>query len=172
MENPSPAAAEPGAKRKPSPEAPLVAERVGCAHTPPNLSTPSICIRDIGADASPWAPAVLSPAPQHRQARGRAPAAPCAQANLAQELPVPLRAGNPSSLGSQWSSSAGFAAQHPVMPEHPGTGCWGAARATPNVPSCCFSPSFPLLRRGGQPAGRSGSCQGSARERMSISERF
>lgn len=35
MESPSPAAAEPGAKRKPSPEAPLAAERVGCAHPPP-----------------------------------------------------------------------------------------------------------------------------------------
>lgn len=172
MEIPSPAAAEAGAKREPSPEAPLAAERVGCARTPQGSARQAPASGASGADASPWAPAVLSPAPQHRPARGRALAAPCAQAHLAREHPAPLQAGNPSSLGSRWSLSAGFAAQHPVMPEHPGTCCWGAARATPNVKSCCFSPSLPLPCRDRQPAGRSGSCQGLARERTSVSERF
>lgn len=48
MESPSPAAAEPGA-----PEAPLAAERVGCARPPPNLNMLSTSIRGIGADTSP-----------------------------------------------------------------------------------------------------------------------
>lgn len=146
MESPSPAAAEAGAEGEPSPEAPLAVGEVGCARTPRGSARQepaSGSSGTSGADASPRAPAVLSPAPRHRAARGRVPAAPRAQTHLVLELPVPLRAGNPSGLGSRWSPSAAFAAQRPVMPERPGTRRWGAARAAPNMPSCCFSPSLP-----------------------------